>query len=282
MPDQTKQHADLLKARYGEQETPTNIIWNDVVERQLMHKSVRTFSRDPLPAGALETMVAAAQSASTSGALQLWSLVAVAEPGLKQQLADTIAATCAAERIPWIEEAPVLLLWVADSSRSAGITRESGAEPVVLEYLDSILMATIDASLAAQNSALAAESLGLGIVYLGVMRNAAAEVAEIIGLPEHSFVVFGMAVGHPDPGRASAPRPRLPQRVVLHHDKYQKDAYQAYLDDYEKAYLEFRTQQRMKPRTWRDTVKEVATSMPYMGGREDLGAMVRARGFKLR
>ncbi|WP_292036373.1 MULTISPECIES: nitroreductase family protein [unclassified Brevundimonas] len=276
------QRATLLRLRYGGQETPDNLIWNDVVEQQIAHKSVRTFLADPLPSGALETMVAAAQSASTSGALHLWTAVAVSDPALKQRLSDTIAATVPTDRIPWIEEAPVLLLWVADSSRSAELTQAQGVEPTVLAYLDSFLMASIDTSLAAQNAALAAESIGLGVVFLGVMRNAAQEVADILGLPSHSFVAFGMAVGHPDPERTSTQRPRLPQPVVLHHDGYQQGRYRQYLDGYEAAYLQFREERGMKPKTWQGSAHAYATSMDYMGGRQRLRDMVTERGFKLR
>lgn len=273
---------ELLKARYGSQPTPGNLLWNPVVEQQMAHKSVRTFLNEPLPEGALETMVAAAQSASTSGALHLWSLVAITDEAMKQQLSDTIAATVPTDRIPWIEEAPALLLWVADASKSAGITKDQGLEPSVLEYLDSFLMASIDTSLAAQNAALAAESIGLGIVFLGVMRNAAKEVAKIIGLPAHTFVTFGMAVGHPDPDRTSSQRPRMPQAAVLHHNGYQQDRYREHLDGYEAAYLQFRQAQNMRPATWQQSVQAYATSMAYMGGRENLRDMVTGQGFALR
>ena len=272
----------LLKARYGNQPIPSNILWNPVVEQQIAHKSVRTFLDKPLPDGALETMVAAAQSASTSGALHLWSLVAITDAELKQRLSDTIAATVPTDRIPWIEEAPVLLLWVADASRSANLTKEQGIDPAVLEYLDSFLMASIDTSLAAQNAALAAESIGLGIVFLGVMRNAAREVAEIIGLPPYTFITFGMAVGHPDPERLSSQRPRMPQEAVLHHNGFQPDRYREYLDGYEAAYLQFRSSQKMRPTTWQQAVQAYATSMDYMGGRENLREMVTGQGFKLK
>ncbi|EPQ8559259.1 nitroreductase family protein [Enterobacter hormaechei] len=283
MTHSAKKGADLLEQRYGsEQQKPESIIWTPTVETILGHKSVRTFLPDNLPEGALETMVAAAQSASNSSALNQWSVVAVSDPSLKQHIADTIARTVPTDRIPWIDEAPVLLLWVADLSRGAEITRKKGGEPVVLDYLDSFLMASIDATLAAQNAAIAAESIGLGIVYLGVMRNAAKELAEIIHLPAHSFVTFGMAVGHPDASRTSAIRPRPAQPVVLHHNKYQQGRYQQFLPNYEAAYKTFRSQQSMRPKTWQDAVYESATSMDYMGGREKLRETVQMRGFKLK
>ena len=272
----------LLEARYGNQPHPANLIWSPVVEQQLAHKSVRTFLDAPLPKGALETMVSAAQSASTSSALHLWSLVAITDRDMKQHLSDTIAATVPTDRIPWIEEAPVLLLWVADASKSADLTKEQAQQPAVLEYLDSFLMASIDTSLAAQNAALAAESIGLGIVFLGVMRNAAEAVAKIIGLPPYTFVTFGMAVGHPDPERASSPRPRMPQAAVLHHNGYQQDRYREHLEGYEAAYLQFRASQNMRPRTWQQSALASATSMDYLGGRENLREMVTRQGFMLR
>ena len=90
MTDVTAKQQALLEARYGvEQPKPDNIIWTPQVEALLGHKSVRTFLPEPLPDGAIETMVAAAQSASNSSALNQWSLVAVTDPALKQRISDT-------------------------------------------------------------------------------------------------------------------------------------------------------------------------------------------------
>lgn len=271
----------LLEQRYGAQPKPDNIIWSAQVEAMLGHCSVRTFRPEPLPEGAIETLVAAAQSASTSSALHQWSLVAVTDPELKQQIATTIALTVPTDRIPWIEECSALLLWVADASRSAAITREQGGDPVVLDYLDSFLMASVDATLAAQNASLAAESIGLGVVFLGVMRNAAKEIAELINLPPFSFVTFGMAVGHPDPARPGGIRPRPAQAVVLHHNRYDQNRYRDYVPGYETASQQFREKRRMKNKTWQGAIHEAMTSMDYMGGREKLRDMVTQQGFKL-
>ncbi|MCS3429750.1 nitroreductase family protein [Klebsiella sp. BIGb0407] len=275
--------ASLLEQRYGAaQSKPENIIRTPQIEMMLSHKSVRNFSPDALPDGTIETMVAAAQSASNSSGLHQWSVVAVTDKCLKQKLADTVAATVPTDRIPYVEEAPLLLLWIADLSRSAEITREQGGDPVVFDYLDSFLMAAIDASLAAQNAALAAESMGLGIVYMGLMRNAAKEVAEIINLPQQSFVTFGMVVGKPDNKQIAKIRPRPAQPVVLHYNQYDREGYRDYLQDFETAFLDFRTSQNMKPKTWQEAVRESATSMDYMGGREHLRATVQSRGFGLK
>ena len=61
----------------------------------------------------------------------------------------------------------------------------------------------------------AAESLGLGTVYIGAMRNDPQRVAELVGLPKQAVVVFGLCVGHPDPAAKAEVKPRLPQSSVL-------------------------------------------------------------------
>lgn len=281
MAEPTTKQDLLLQQRYGNQVKPENVIMTPVVEAILSHKSVRTFVPDSLPEGALETMVAAAQSASTSSALNQWSLVAITDPFLKKEVHNTVARSVPIERIPWILEAPALLLWVADASRSASITRDMGCEPFVLDYLDSFLMASIDATLAAQNASLAAESIGLGVVFLGVMRNIAKQLADLIKLPDHSFVAFGMAIGVPDASRASAIRPRPSQPFVLHHNHYSQDRYREYLEGYEEACKTFRDQQGMQSKTWKDAVHSSMTSMDYMGGRQHLREMAVGNGFKL-
>lgn len=273
--------ADLLNQRYGQQQKPKNFHWTPEIVTMMSHRSVRAFLPKPLAEGVIETMVAAAQSASSSGALHQWSVIAVTDPALKQRLADTIAPTVPTDRIPWIEEAAAVLVWVADLSRSEAIVKEQGGDPVVLDYLDSFLMPSIDAALAAQNAAIAAESLGLGLVFLGVMRNAAKEISDMLNLPSRSFVTFGMAVGHPDTERPSAIRPRPALPVVLHENTYDREGYRDFLPAYEEAFFKFRTELGMKTKTWQNAVYAATTSMEYMGGREKLRETVIERGFKL-
>lgn len=272
----------ILQQRYGTQKAPDTLRWTKEIETILSHRSVRHFLQKDLPEGTLETLTAAAQSASTSSALNQWSLVAVTDSLVKKTLAEAIARTIPTTRLPLMEEAPALLLWIADASRSAEITAAMGDDPFVLSYLDSFLMASIDAALAAQNAAIAAESLGLGIVYLGMMRNAAQEVADIIGLPPYSMVVFGMALGVPDPDVMTEIRPRPAQAMVLHHNHYAQERYKKYVAGFEEASQTFRASQSMSEKTWTDAITESMTSMHYMGGREKLRLMVEQQGFKLR
>ncbi len=265
----------LIGERYGSQPRPTAIIWNEQVEHLLGHRCVRAFRPDPLPHGALETMVAAAQSASSSSNLHHWSVIAVSDPGLKQQLDEFTGHT-----YPFVVAAPVILLWVADGSRNQRIAAQNGHPPAVYDYLDAFAVNLVDTALAAQNAVVAAESIGLGACFLGSLRNRSQELADLVGLPRFSFVAFGLAVGVPDPARAAAIRPRPAQRVVLHHDRYDTARTEGWVEDYESALKEFRTNGGLREKTWVESVL-TATGTAYLEGRENLRATVQERGYRL-
>src|SRR5581483_12157032 len=188
--------------------------WNDVLATILAHRSVRGFRPDPLPDGTLELLVAAAQSASTSSNLQFWSVIAVEQPDHKSRL-----ATLAGDQ-PFIRDAPLLLVWLADLARLDAIAAERQQAVEGTQYLEEFIVGVVDAALAAQSALIAAESLGLGGVYIGAMRNLPEQIAAELLLPPHTFAVFGMSIGYPDPARETGIKPRLPQSVVLHREQY--------------------------------------------------------------
>ena len=78
--------------------------------------------------------------------------------------------------------------------------------------MEEFIVGVVDAALAAQSALIAAESLGLGAVYIGAMRNLPEQIAAELALPPHVFAVFGMSIGYPDPARATGIKPRLPHR----------------------------------------------------------------------
>ncbi len=102
-----------LNARYGAPDIPPVTQWNEVIEQLLDHRSVRAFTDQPLPEGTIETLVAAAQSASTSSNLQVWSVVAVQDVDRKKRLSDL------AGNQAYIHQAPLFLVWLADLSRAS-------------------------------------------------------------------------------------------------------------------------------------------------------------------
>jgi len=220
--DQGEGVRTLLGQRYGRPwqarlatNTAADAVAADTVISQLSsHRSVRSFLPKALPEGTLEVLVAAAQSAASSSNLQLWSVVAVEDPERRKALSQV------ANNQAHVVQAPLFLVWVADLHRAGELSRARGLPGEGLSYLEMFLMASLDTALAAQNAVVAAESLGLGTVYIGALRNHPERVAELLGLPEQAFAVFGMCVGWEDPAAAASIKPRLPQSVVLHRNHY--------------------------------------------------------------
>lgn len=210
---------------------------NETIELMMKHRSVRKFKPDPVSEEQLATIVAAGQMASSSSSVQAYSVVAVTEPELKSKLA-ALAGNQA-----YVEECPVFLVWCADLYRLSDAAKRH--HPEKESYADStenFMVATIDVALASQNAALAAESLGLGIVYIGGLRNKIEEVTELLGLPEGVYPVFGMCVGIAD--QETGIRPRLPLNAVLHRNRYDAEETLRGVESYDettKAYMAART-----------------------------------------
>jgi FMN reductase (NADPH) len=174
----------------------------------------------------IEAIVDAGQRSSTSSNLQMMSVVAVAN----QATRDVLAELCGSQE--HIAQAPVFLAWCADLAR---LERACELRGYVQEtrYVENFLLAAVDTSLAMQNAALAAESLGLGICYIGAIRNRPQQIIDLLGLPRLVFPISGMTVGWP----AGEPfiRPRLPLRAVLHWERYDRSQEDAVLADYDRA-----------------------------------------------
>jgi nitroreductase len=272
----TSSAADLIHARYGiDAFTPDT--WNECLTVLLGHRSVRAYLPQPLPAGTLELLISAAQAASTSSNLQTWSVVAVEEPARKDWLAQL------AGNQSHIRQCPLFLVWLADLARLTHIADQRGHTSTGLEYLEMFVMATIDAALAAQNAAVAAESLGLGMVYIGGIRNQPEAVAETLSLPPHLFAVFGMCVGYPDPAQPAAIKPRLPLEAILHRETYSLANQDAAIAQYNQVMQEFYQSQQMNVAgDWAEhSIKRVSTT-EALNGRDRLREALQRLGFPLR
>jgi FMN reductase (NADPH) len=201
---------------------------NPVIDLIHRHASVRHYKPDPISTSMVETVVSAAQCASTSSHLQAYSVVAVSDDEMRSR----ISKLCGNQS--HIREAPVFLAWCADLARLDQICKICGYTQVS-EYTENFLIAALDTTLAAQNAALAAESLGLGICYIGSIRNHPAEIIELLGLPKLTFPITGMTVGWPD--EKPNIKPRLPLQSVLHWGSYNPVEYVGLLRSYDAAMI---------------------------------------------
>lgn len=264
-----------LEARYLGSEPPEATCSNSVLNSIWHHRSHRHFLSDPLPSGTLEILMSAAQSASTSSMLQVWSAVAVQDPIHKA----TAAKLCGNQ--DFIQQAPLMLFFCADLDRLTNISGWDNQPGKALDNMDMFIMATIDASLAAQNAALAAESMGLGICYVGGARNNAAQLCKLLHLPNRAIVLFGMAIGMPDPVRSVDIKPRLPMKEVLHIETWDNSSQQENVTKYNQGLSKFYDWHQMFGRMgWTSFVARLMAS-GELDGREKMREALQEKGFKL-
>lgn len=267
---------DLLAQRNRDPSSGTPAQWNTVLETMLSHRSVRGFLPDALPPGTLELLIAAAQSASTSSNLQVWSVIAVQDPARKSRVAEL------AGKQQFIRDAPLLLVWLADLARLEAIAADRQVHVAGTNYLEGFVLGVVDAALAAQNALVAAESLGLGGVYIGAMRNLPKQVAAELNLPPKVFAVFGMSIGYPDPTKETGIKPRLPRQVVLHHEQYDPTLNRPAIETYNGVARDFMREQGMKEQDWTQQATGRMRDASSLTGRDVMKDTLAQMGFELK
>jgi nitroreductase len=263
----------LLQERYQSTAKDSSEPWDETISLLLSHRSIRSYLPKALPPGTVETLVASAQSASTSSNLQTWSVIAVEDPERKARLSILAGSQ------KHIVEAPLFLVWVADLSLLQSMAENMNVAAESLNYVEYLIMAVVDATLAAQNAFIALESLGLGGVYIGAIRNNTQLVAAELGLPSKAFPVFGLTVGFPDPSIVTDIKPRLPQAAVLHWEQYSAAAIPAAVAEYDGLMRQFQTKQNLKLVDWS---RQAVDRIKLLTGRDHLAEDLHKLGFPLR
>lgn len=217
--------ADLIEARYG---LPSDAGRDMPAEGELAHilehRSHRSYKPDPVPDGLLELLLAAALSAPAKSDLQQSAVVLVKDAEKRAKIEALMP------EMPWIAQAPVFMVFLADNRRIRRICEIRG-KPFANDHMDSVLNAGVDAGLVMMNFIRAAESVGLGCCPISVVRNHIEIVSEILGLPDHVFPLCGFCLGWPEgDGHISL---RLPPKIMVHVDRYDDTALEAEIDAYD-------------------------------------------------
>ncbi|WP_110928889.1 oxygen-insensitive NADPH nitroreductase [Bacillus massiliglaciei] len=219
---------------------------NQVIEKILDHRSIRSFEDKLLSGEQIRTIVECAQAAATSSYIQAYSIIGVTDKEKKAKLAELAGPQS------YVENNGHLFIFCADLHRlevSGEMEEKNVTESI--ESTEKFMVACIDAALAAQNAALAAESMDLGICYIGGIRNNLEEVSKILNIPSRVVPLFALVVGYPK--NRSSKKPRLPLENVYHENGYQTDddLFKKQLEEYNEtisAYYNERTKGKRKDR----------------------------------
>jgi FMN reductase [NAD(P)H] len=198
---------------------------HELIHRVLARKTVRRYS-DVMPdQGLLDLLVAAALSSSAKSDFQQASILQLTDAAKRAAIGGLFPA------MPWIAVAPVFFVFLGDARRLQRIGELRG-KPVRNGTLEGFFNASVDAALAMQTVILCAESAGLGVCPISVIRNEIDKVASILGLPDLVFPVAGLCLGYPQgEGHVSL---RLPRGATVHRDQYDDRALPQALDDYDR------------------------------------------------
>lgn len=211
---------------------------NPVLGLQTSHRSIRRYTGEPIPASLLADLIRAGQGAASSSFIQAYSVIRVTRPEVRG------ACARAAGNQPWIEEAAEFLVFCADLRRVDTACRAQGTGPLE-GWTEHGLAAVVDTALMAQNVLLAAESVGLGGVFIGGIRNDPQVLVDQLQLPALVVPLFGLCLGWP----AESPevKPRLPVELILHQDQY-RDPDPAEMGDYDRVMADYYFQRRPSAR----------------------------------
>ena len=242
------------------------------IELLRSHRSIRHFTDAPVSDEQRAAIIASAQAASTSSFLQCTSIIRITDPALRERLVPLTGGQ------QHVAQAAEFWVFCADFNRHLQICPQAE-----LGLAEQLLIGVVDTALLAQNALTAAESLGLGTVYIGGMRNQPEAVAAELALPPRVIAVFGLCVGTPDPQAPASVKPRPPQSVVLHQERYSLPAQDDGLAQYDGAMSAFYASQGMKVRgTWSNHSAKRIRDAGALSGRDRLVEALHRLGFPLK
>jgi nitroreductase len=270
--------ARALAERFGETfSVEPNLPGLEELARLSARRVCRRYAAREVPADIVCLLCACALSAPSKSDLQQADILIVRDTQRRERIADLMP------QMPWLKEAPVFLIFLANGRRTPFIAEMRG-KPFPNDHLDLFFNASVDASIVLATFVRAAEAVGLGCCPISVIRDHAAAVSELVGLPEKVIPVAGMTLGWP--AEEGALSPRLPLSVTVHEERFDDSGLADKIDAYDRRRANLRPYRRQRDPArfgeadfygWsEDKARQYAVPQ-----RADFGAFVRKRGFHL-
>lgn len=218
------------------------------------HRSIRHFTDQPVSNAQREAIIASAQATSSSSFLQCTSVIRITDRAMREQLVGLSGGQ------QHVAQAAEFWVFCADFNRHLQIFPQAE-----LGLAEQLLLGVVDTAMMGQSALMAAESLGLGGVYIGGIRNSIEEVTRLLALPEHVLPLFGLCLGWP----ADNPdlKPRLPAEIIMHENHYHALSPDA-LADYDECLAQYYMSRSSNNRrdTWSDHIRRtlIKESRPFI------------------
>lgn len=202
---------------------------NNVIDMLLNHRSIRKYSNKEVTDDLVKQIIASAQMAPTSSHFQAYTIIEIKDKEKREAIAEVSGGQ------PWVIQAPLVLLFCGDLHRGKKYYEDVEAE--IFENTEQYTIGVIDAALAAQKALIAAQSLGLGGVFVGGIRNDVEAVSKEFKLPKLVYPLFALCLGYPDsePGL----KPRLPMDVIHKIDFYDESRDDQLIKEYNDTMVQY-------------------------------------------
>jgi len=248
---------------------------NPIIDLLSSHRSIRKFTDQPIEESIFKTIVKAAQCAATSNHIQAYTIIRVKDKEIRKQIANLAGPQI------WVEQAPTFLVFCADLTRLSAACNYHD-KSMAKGWAEQLIVTTVDTALIAQNLMVAAESLGIGGVFIGGIRNDPEKICELLDIPNDAYPVFGMCLGYPD--HDPDIKPRLPLDIVLKDDTFYgtspKKEQTKNLDTFDKIIREYylNRDSNLKDQTWSLQMADFMSQV----NRPHMKPFLEKRGFFLR
>ncbi|MCD4681077.1 MAG: nitroreductase family protein [Bacteroidales bacterium] len=183
----------------------------DTIETILSHRTIRKYKETPIEDAILKQILEAGFRTSTTGNMQVYSIIVTKEKEIKNKLWESHF------KQDMVNQAPVILTFCADFNRFNKWCKLREAEPGYDNFL-SFMTAAIDALIVSQTVAVAAESFGLGICYLGTTTYMTEKIINILHCPKGVIPITTLVIGYPDENPELVDR--LPYEGIVHDEVY--------------------------------------------------------------
>lgn len=248
---------------------------NELLYSMINRGSIREFdSSKNIPQDHLDLILQAVQQSPTYINGQQYSIITITDTNLKDKMVEL---TMPSSQNPqyWIKDCSVFLLFVMDFNKIQQASEIEKKSLEITNYIEGLMIGTVDCGIALQSATIAAESLGYGTVTIGAVRKNIFELIEIFNLPKMTFPIIGLCIGIKKEGTMVVKKPRLPLSSFVHQDIYQHKFWPQIIEQYNQQIINFQRSIGSPENTWSKFVSQFYSKAYF----KELSEAYKKQGF---